>query len=309
MSAEQALNTRKVKSRGIKTSFGEKVFTVFNHVFFVLLGLTTIFPFLNLIAKSFSSEAAVISGSVSLWPVDFQTGTYKYVVQNSMFLNAFKVSLTITICGTLLALFMTTLAAYPLSKPRLRGRKWFILMYIFTMLFSGGLIPTYLLMQQLHLIDKLPVLFLPAMVNVYNMLIIKNFFESLPDSLEESAKLDGASNLTILWRIMLPLSMPVLATIALFFAVQFWNDYFASLIYINSAHLKPLQLYLKELFVSSSDTFLRAGTEINVDAAMNVSPQAIQAASIILATLPILLVYPFLQKYFVKGVLVGSVKG
>ncbi|TMV46886.1 carbohydrate ABC transporter permease [Paenibacillus mesophilus] len=309
MSAEQALNTGKVKSRGIKTSVGEKVFTVFNHVFFILLGITTIFPFLNLIAKSLSSEAAVISGSVSLWPVDFQTGTYKYVVQNSMFLNAFKVSLTITICGTLLALFMTTLAAYPLSKPRLRGRKWFILMYIFTMLFSGGLIPTYLLMQQLHLIDKLPVLFLPAMVNVYNMLIIKNFFESLPDSLEESAKLDGASNLTILWRIMLPLSMPVLATIALFFAVQFWNDYFASLIYINSAHLKPLQLYLKELFVSSSDTFLRAGTEINVDAAMNVSPQAIQAASIILATLPILLVYPFLQKYFVKGVLVGSVKG
>jgi putative aldouronate transport system permease protein len=309
MSAEHALNTGKVKSRGIKTSVGEKVFTVFNHVFFVLLGLTTIFPFLNLIAKSFSSEAAVISGSVSLWPVDFQTGTYKYVVQNSMFLNAFKVSLTITICGTLLSLFMTTLAAYPLSKPRLRGRKWFILMYIFTMLFSGGLIPTYLLMQHLHLIDKLPVLFLPAMVNVYNMLIIKNFFESLPDSLEESAKLDGASNMTILWRIMLPLSLPVLATIALFFAVQFWNDYFASLIYINSAHLKPLQLYLKELFVSSSDTFLRAGTEINVDAAMNVSPQAIQAASIILATLPILLVYPFLQKYFVKGVLVGSVKG
>jgi putative aldouronate transport system permease protein len=309
MSAEHALNTGKVKSRGIKTSVGEKVFTVFNHVFFVLLGLTTIFPFLNLIAKSFSSEAAVISGSVSLWPVDFQTGTYKYVVQNSMFLNAFKVSLTITICGTLLSLFMTTLAAYPLSKPRLRGRKWFILMYIFTMLFSGGLIPTYLLMQHLHLIDKLPVLFLPAMVNVYNMLIIKNFFESLPDSLEESAKLDGASNMTILWRIMLPLSMPVLATIALFFAVQFWNDYFASLIYINSAHLKPLQLYLKELFVSSSDTFLRAGQDINIDAAMNVSPQAIQAASIILATLPILLVYPFLQKYFVKGVLVGSVKG
>ncbi|RKN78204.1 carbohydrate ABC transporter permease [Paenibacillus ginsengarvi] len=310
MSAEStAHGAGKVKSRRIKTSIGEKVFVVFNHFFFVLLGLTTIFPFINLIAKSFSSEAAVVSGIVSLWPVDFQIGTYKYVVQNSMFLNAFKVSLTVTVVGTLLALTMTTLAAYPLSKPRLRGRKFFILMYIFTMLFSGGLIPTYLLMQQLHLIDKLPVLFLPAMVSVYNMLIIKNYFESLPDSLEESAKLDGAGNLTILWRIMLPLSMPVLATIALFFAVQFWNDYFASLIYINSAHLKPLQLYLKELFVSSSDAFLRTGQDINIDAAMNTSPQAIQAASIILATLPILVVYPFLQKYFVKGVLVGSVKG
>jgi putative aldouronate transport system permease protein len=141
------------------------------------------------------------------------------------------------------------------------------------------------------------------------MLIIKNYFESLPDELEESAKMDGASNLTILWRIILPLSMPVLATIALFFAVHFWNDYVSSLFYINRAGLKPLQLYLKELFVSSSDVFLRAGQDINIDAAMNVSPQAIQAASIILATLPILLIYPFLQKYFVKGVLVGSVKG
>lgn len=301
--------TAKRKKGGIKSSFGEKLFNIANHLFFILLGLTTIFPFLNLIAKSFSSEAAVISGSVTIFPVDFQTGTYKYVMQNSMFLNAFKVSLIVTVCGTLLALTMTALAAYPLSKPRLRGRKFFIIMYVFTMLFSGGLIPTYLLMQQLNLIDKLPVLFLPAMISVYNMLIIKNFFESLPDSLEESAKLDGASNISILLRITLPLSMPVLATIGLFYAVQFWNDYFASLIYINSAHLKPLQLYLKELFVSSSDVFLRAGGEVNIDAAMNASPQAIQAASIILATVPILLVYPFLQKYFVKGVLVGSVKG
>ncbi|MBD2866416.1 carbohydrate ABC transporter permease [Paenibacillus oceani] len=312
MTTSEASNVAKAPKKsggGIKASFGEKVFSVFNHTFFVLLAITTIFPFLNLIAKSFSSEAAVVSGIVSLWPVDFQIGTYKYVVQNSLFMNAFKVSITVTVVGTALGLFMTTLVAYPLSKPRLRGRKWFILMFIFTMLFSGGLIPTYLLMQKLNLINTLWVLFLPSMVSVYNMLIIKNYFESLPDSLEESAKLDGASNLTILFRIMLPLSMPVLATIALFYAVAFWNDYFASLIYINSANLKPLQLYLKELFVSSSDTFLRSGQDINIDAAMNASPQAIQAASIILATLPILIVYPFLQKYFVKGVLVGSVKG
>lgn len=311
MNAGETLKTElgNRKTGGIKTSLGEKVFDVFNYTFFVLLGLTTIFPFLNLIAKSLSSEAAVVSGIVTLWPIDFQTGTYRYVIQNSLFLNAFKVSVTVTVVGTLLALFMTTLAAYPLSKPRLRGRKWFILMYVFTMLFSGGLIPTYMLMQSLHLIDKLPVLFLPAMISVYNMLIIKSYFEGLPDSLEESAKLDGASNMTILWRITLPLSLPVLATIALFFAVAFWNDYFSALIYINSAELKPLQLYLKELFVSSSDVFLRTGQNLNVDAAMNVTPQAIQAASIILATLPILLVYPFLQKYFVKGVLIGSVKG
>lgn len=293
------------RSGAIPTSRGEKIFTVVNHIFFILMGLSTIFPFINLIAKSLSSEAAVVSGMVTLYPIDFQIGTYKYVASNSLFLNAFMVSITVTLVGSLLALFMTTLAAYPLSKPRLRGRKFFIIMYLFTMLFSGGLIPTYLLMHKLNLIDKLPVLFLPFMINVYNMLIVKSYFESLPDSLEESAKMDGASNMTILVRIILPLSMPMLATIALFYAVTFWNDYFTSLIYINSVEMKPLQLYLKELFVSSTDAFMRT----NVDASLNVSPQSIQAASIILATLPIIFVYPFLQKYFVKGVLVGSVKG
>ncbi|OPH57649.1 sugar ABC transporter permease [Paenibacillus ferrarius] len=293
------------KTGGLRTSSSEKIFHVINYAFFILLGLSTIFPFINLIAKSLSGEAAVVSGMVSLYPIDFQVGTYKYVASNSLFLNAFLVSVTVTLVGSVLALIMTTLAAYPLSKPRLRGRKIFILLYLFTMLFSGGLIPTYLLMHKLHLIDKLPVLFLPFMINVYNMLIIKSYFESLPDSLEESAKIDGASNIRILLRIILPLSLPVLATIGLFYAVTFWNDYFTSLIYINSANLKPLQLYLKELFVTSTDVFLRT----NVDASLNVSPQSIQAASIILATLPIIVVYPFLQKYFVKGVLVGSVKG
>jgi putative aldouronate transport system permease protein len=306
MQTNSNVKTAVVKRSGIiRKSPGEKVFNVVNYLFFTLLGLSAIFPFINLIAKSFSSEAAVVSGMVTFIPIDFQLGTYKFVASNSLFINAFTVSVTVTLIGSMLALLMTTLAAYPLSKPRLRGRKIFILMYLFTMLFSGGLIPTYLLMHKLDLIDKLPVLFLPFMINVYNMLIIKSYFEGLPDSLEESAKIDGASNLTILARIILPLSMPVLATIALFYAVTFWNDYFTSLIYINSAGLKPLQLYLKELFVSSTDAFLRT----NVDASLNVSPQSIQAASIILATLPILLIYPLLQKYFVKGVLVGSVKG
>lgn len=293
------------KSGAIPTSVGEKIFTVMNYIIFILLGISAIFPFINLIAKSLSSEAAVVAGMVSIYPIDWQWGTYKYVASNAMFLRAFTISVTVTAVGSLISLCMTTLAAYPLSKTRLRGRKFFILIFLFTMLFSGGLIPTYLLMHKLHLIDKLPVLFLPYMINVYNMLIVKNYFESLPESLEESAKMDGASNMTILIRIMLPLSMPVLATIGLFYAVTFWNDYFTSLIYINSADLKPLQLYLKELFVSSTDTFMRT----NIDASLNVSPQSIQAASIILATLPIVIVYPFLQKYFVKGVLVGSVKG
>jgi putative aldouronate transport system permease protein len=226
-------------------------------------------------------------------------------MQDSMFLNSLKISIILTLVGTFLSLLVTTVTAYPLSKPNLRGRKWLLLMFIFTMLFSGGLIPMYLLMQNLHLVNKLPVLFLPGMVNVFNMLIIKNYFEGLPDGLEESAKLDGAGNIRVLVSVVLPLSLPVLATIALFFAVGYWNDYFASMIYITNPELKPLQLYLKELLVASSGDFLKD----NIDAALNTTPQSIQAASILLATIPILLVYPFLQKYFVKGVLVGSVKG
>ncbi|ALS29531.1 ABC transporter permease [Paenibacillus sp. 32O-W] len=292
-------------SNAIRSSVPEKLFNAFNHLFFILAGITTLLPFVNLLAKSLSSESAVISGTVGLWPVGWQTGTYRYVLQNAMFLNAFQVSVLVTVVGTALSLTMTTITAYPLSKPRLRGRKWFLLLFIFTMLFSGGLIPTYLLMHNLGLVNSLPVLFLPAMVNVFNMLIIKNYFEGLPDSLEESAKLDGAGNIRILLYVVLPLSLPVLATIALFFAVAFWNDYFAPMIYITNPSLKPLQLYLKELLVASGGEFLKD----NVDAALNTTPQSIQAASILLATVPILLVYPFLQKYFVKGVLIGSVKG
>ncbi|RIX50239.1 carbohydrate ABC transporter permease [Paenibacillus nanensis] len=289
----------------LKQTFSEKLFNVFNYTFFILLGFSTLLPFINLIAKSLSSESAVISGKVNLLPVGFQMGTYRYVLENDMFLNALKTSVLLAIVGTAVGLFVTTITAYPLSRVQLRGRKWLLLMFIFTMLFSGGLIPTYLLMQELGLINKLPVLFLPAAINVFNMLIIKNYFEGLPDGLEESAKIDGASNVRILFSIILPLSLPVLATIALFFAVAFWNDYFTAMIYITDQDLKPLQLFLKELLVSSSGEFLKD----NVDAALNTTPQSIQAASILLATLPILFVYPFLQKYFVKGVLLGSVKG
>lgn len=291
-----------------KTTLLDKMFVASNYTFFIFMGVITIFPFLNLIAKSLSSEAAVISGQVNLLPVDLQFGTYSYVMKDKLFQSAFMNSITVTVVGTLLSLMMTSLAAYPLSKPRLRARSFFILLFVFTMLFSGGLIPVYMLIRELGLINKLPVLFLPSMISVFNMLVIKSYFESIPDALEESAKIDGASNFRTFLQVVLPLSLPVLATIALFYAVGFWNDFFSAMIYINSPSLKPLQLYLKELLASANNIFLRMDT-IDVNMAMNVSPQAIQAASIIVATLPILFVYPFLQKYFVKGVMLGSVKG
>lgn len=290
-------------------STGMRVFNFFNYFFFILLGITTLFPFLNLLAKSFSSESALISGKVHIFPVGFQTGTYKFVLGNPQFLNAFKVSIFITLVGTLFGLIMTVLISYPLSKKRLRGRSGILLYFVFAMIFNGGLIPTYLVMQKLKLINNIWVLILPTLVNVYNMLIMKNYFESLPDSIEESAKVDGASNFRILLQIMLPLAKPVLATVALFIAVAHWNSYYNAMIYITRVDLKPLQLYLKELVSATKNTLDQAGYEPDIDGMFNSSPEAVQAASIISATVPILVVYPFLQKYFVKGVLVGSVKG
>ncbi|WP_010274629.1 carbohydrate ABC transporter permease [Paenibacillus senegalensis] len=291
-----------------KKSLGEKLFIGFIYLFFIVYAIVALFPFLNVIAKSLSSEGAVIAGLVSIYPIGFQTGTYEYVLSNPLFLNSFKVTIFITVVGTFLSLLMTVLSAYPLSKPNLVGRKPILLIYIFTMLFSGGLIPSYILMRELGLVNNVWVLILPGMISVFNMLIVKNFLEGLPEGLEESAKMDGASNLTVLIRIALPLSKPVLATIGLFYAVALWNSYFAAMVYITDPGLKPLQLYLKELIASTQQTMLTAG-EIDLSRDLNTTPDSVQAAAIITATVPILIVYPFLQKYFVKGAFVGSVKG
>lgn len=303
--------SKKPRAKGykIKASKGEKIFNAINYTFFILFGLATTLPFINLVSKSLSGEAAVISGKVGLIPVDFQIDTYRFVLGNKMFMNSLKVSIIVTLLGTLTGIIMTIITAYPLSKVRLRGRKYFLLFFVFTMLFNGGIIPTYLIMQKLSLVNKLSVLILPNMINVYNMLIMKNYFESLPESIEESAKIDGASNLKILIKIVIPLSMPVIATVTLFFAVAHWNSYFQAMIYITDPKLKPMQLYLKELLASTSDVLKQAGYSPDIEGTANIVPAAIQAASIVTATLPIVCAYPFLQKYFVKGVLIGSVKG
>ncbi|RIX60115.1 carbohydrate ABC transporter permease [Paenibacillus nanensis] len=298
----------KRSGNAIKESFGEKLFTVLNYAFFCILGIITLFPFINVVAKSFSSEAAVVSGMVTVFPIDFQVGTYQMVLGNTQFLNSFKITILVTLIGTFASLLMTVLAAYPLSKPHLKFRKSLLLIYVFTMLFNGGIIPTYLVMRELEMINTMWALFVPGLINVFYMLVVKNFFEALPEGLEESAKLDGASNTRVLFSIILPLSKPVLATVGLFYAVLLWNSYFNAMIYITSPELKTLQLYLKELIASTQEVLTTAG-QIDLNRDLNQAPEAVRAASIVTATLPILLVYPFLQKHFVKGALVGSVKG
>lgn len=289
-----------------KRTKGDLVLDIFVYLFLIVLGLVMLLPLASVFSKAVSEEWAITSGKVGIFPVGFQLDTMQQVISSSMFIRAFCISVGITVVGTLISILMTALTAYPLSKRNLPGISLVMVLFIFTMLFNGGLIPNYLLMRQLHLINNLWVLILPGMISVFNMLVIKSYYESLPEALEESARIDGAKTYTILFRIILPLSMPVIATIALFYAVGYWNDYFGPMIYINDTSLKTLQLYLQDVVMDANAANL---TTKSVDDLMNMSPEGIRAATVVASTVPILLVYPFMQKYFIKGVLIGSVKG
>lgn len=296
-------------SKGIiKATPGERVFYVLNYIFFGLLAFLMIAPMLNLVAKSMSSETAVITGAVGLFP-DFNNlhfDAYKLVFENQNFIIGFKNTVLTTVVGSFVGIFVTACAAYSLSKPYLRGRKHMILLCIFIMIFSGGLIPTYLIVDLLRLTNTFNVLWLLGAFNVYNMLIIKGAFEGIPAELEESATIDGAGHFRILFKIYLPLGMATLAVITLFFAVGYWNNFFTAMIYTTRPELKTLQLVLKEIIYSVSDVFLQlyGGQTMG-----EVTGQSTIAACVVVATIPIILVYPFLQKYFAKGVMTGSVKG
>lgn len=273
-------------------------------VYFVLLflAIVMIVPFLNVIAKAFSADWAVNSGKVNIWPVGFQLDSIKFVLTDKSFLNSFGITVFVTVLGTLCNMIITVIAAYPLSKRELPGMKFTTLMFVFTMLFSGGMIPNYILMKDLHLLNNLAVLIIPSLISVYNMLLVKNYFESLPASVEESAMLDGAGNITILFKIVLPMSTPMLATIALFYAVSHWNNYMGPVVYISKQSLMPLQLYLRDIILEAENAIAEGGV-------VNVAGESIRAATIFASATPILMAYPFLQKYFIKGITVGSVKG
>ncbi len=292
--------------KSLKRLTGEDVaVNLFVYVFMTLYAVVTLIPFLNVVSKAFSSEWALISNRITFYPMGFQLDTMKYVVQSDLFIRSFKNSVFVTLAGTALSILVTGLAAYPLSKRHIPGRRGILILFVFTMLFSGGMIPMYLQMKSYNLLNTLGVLFLPGAVSVYNMLLIKNYFESLPESLEESARIDGAGNIIILFRIILPLAMPVFATVCLFSAVGLWNDYFSAMIYNTQTSVKTLPLYLRDIITdSAADLEAKSNDDL-----MNIVPEAVRSATIVASTLPILLVYPFVQKYFIKGVMIGSVKG
>ncbi|CAN7663496.1 carbohydrate ABC transporter permease [Paenibacillus qinlingensis] len=282
---------------------GEKVFTVVNYTLLITVGLICVLPFITLLAKSVSEEAYVVSGQVSLWPMGFQLKAYQVLLSGIDFRTAFTNSLFVAVLGTAIQVFFTACVGYAIAKRDLVGRKAINILYVFTMLFNGGMIPTYMVIKNTGLINHLWVLIIPGMVSAFNLILVRNYFESLPYSLEESARIDGAGNLTILFRIMLPISKPLLATIAIFSAVGIWNNYMDPLMYLTKKEVQVLPLFLQNVVAAANKNGLE-----NPEQLANIASETFRAAAIFVSSIPILLVYPFLQKYFVTGLTLGAVK-
>ena len=304
-----AIAKKQKKSSGVIQGRGEKVFEAVMYVLVTLVALTMIFPLLNIIALSFSSERAVVSNEVGIWPVEFTTNTYVQVVKTTPIFLAIKNTVVLTVVGTAISMFCTICTAYSLSKKRLYGRTVFLGVITFTMIVNAGLIPNFLLIKDLGLMNTYWAIWLPSAISTWNMLVMKTFFSALPDSLEESALIDGANDLRILWSIALPLSVPSIATITLFYAVGFWNSYFNVTLYISKSGLKVLQQVLHEVVSKVNDVMNQAQLDSNDAMMQPMASESVQGAAIVIATLPIMCVYPFLQKYFVKGVMIGAIKG
>ena len=294
---------------GMNASAGSRVFDALNYLIVSLVALTTILPFIYIIGASFATEYELATRPMFIIPHDVTLDAYKYIFSSNKIIMAFGNSVLITAAGTAINLFCTVTMAYAISKRRLRGRSFFLNMVIFSMFFSGGMIPSYIVVATwLRLKDTYWSVLLPGAISAYNLMIVKNFFQGIPQELEESAAMDGCNDIGVLWKIVLPLSLPVLATFGLFYAVGHWNAYFGAMIYMTGARDKwPLQVLLREIIILANAS---AGDISNMDPSFVQPPeQSIKMAVIVVSTVPIMCVYPFLQKYFVKGVMVGALKG
>lgn len=276
-----------------------RLFDSFNHLFLGLVGLAMFLPFVYVVITSFSSQSTV-------WPTEFTLDTYKYIFSTSTFVRSIGVSAYITLIGTALSLLTTALMAYSLSYKVLPGRSGILLMVLFTMLFQGGLIPSYFVVKNLHMLDTTWALMIPGLVSAFYLIVLRDFFTGVPQELIESAKIDGAHELTVLLRIVLPLSLPALAAFGLFYAVGIWNQYFNAILYINNPEKWPVQVILRQIVLLASGGLGDSG---NAGESVAYYGQGVKMAVIVVSTLPIMVVYPFLQKHFAKGALLGSVKG
>lgn len=295
--------------RRYKRSLGSKLFDAFNVLFLCLLCITILYPMYYIVIVSISDGYYVSRGMVHWHPMGVNFEVYKSIFQYNLFIRSYGNTILYTVVGTAINIVMTILCAYPLSRKELYGRNVLTALITFTMFFSGGLIPSFLLVNSLGLRDSMWALILPGAISTYNMIVMRTSFQAIPADLHESAYLDGANDVTILTRIILPLSGAMIATITLFYAVGHWNSYFNALIYLDSREKYPLQLLLRNIVIQGADSEMLNFAGTATDTASTIVTQNYKYAAIEVAVLPILCVYPFIQKYFVKGVMIGSLKG
>ncbi|TLS38389.1 carbohydrate ABC transporter permease [Pseudalkalibacillus caeni] len=276
------------------------VFDYINYTILTILTLATIYPFWYVLVISFSTQEGYYQSAYHLLPNSFSLETYKYAFTNDQVFRSIGISLTVTIGGVLISLVLTAMGAYVLSKQKLKGRKAFFIFMIFTMFFNGGIVPLYILVNSLEMRDTVWALILPMAINTFNLILMMNYFSSLPESLEEAAKIDGCNDFQILFKIVLPSSKPIVMTIVLFYAVFYWNDWFLAMLFISNQDYYPLSLFLRNMIISSQN-FMSTGLAIQV-------PEMLKSAVIVISVVPVMLFYPFVQKYFVQGIMLGSVK-
>ena len=286
-----------------------KPFDVVNAIILIALCITIVVPFLHLLSLSLSPSYVATKGGLHLIPTEITFDNYKAVAENRYLWNSYKNTILRTLVGTVVQLFFTALSAYALSKPYFPHRGFWTFYIVFTMFFSGGMIPSYLLIKSLHLFDTFAVMIVPGLIGAYNMVLMRNFFSSLPEELEESCMIDGAGRFTIFFRIVLPCSKPILATVSLWLAVGHWNSWFDVLLYINDTDRYCLQNVLRRILLEGTMQFLDLNNLATEVTETQMSTEGLKAATVFAAIIPIMCVYPFIQKYFVKGVMVGSLKG
>ncbi|WP_322903472.1 carbohydrate ABC transporter permease [Paenibacillus campi] len=286
------------------TTLGSKLFTIVNNTLLILVALACLLPFINVIASSFASTQEVVSKKFILFPTTFSLDAYRYILSTPTIFKGLAVSIGTTLVGTLVSMALTAFMAYGLSRKYLAGRNAINFIVVFSMLFSGGMIPTFLIVKSVGLIDSYWSMILPVAINAFNLIIMRNFFQALPESLEESAKIDGCNDFGVFFKIMLPLALPSIATISLFYAVTYWNTYMNAILYLNDSTKWPIQVLLRQIVIVSSG-MQAEGSSVDV-----IPPaQTIKMAVIVVATVPMLIAYPFVQKHFTKGALLGAVKG
>lgn len=291
---------------GIRSTPGERTFDLFNALILIALTAACMLPILHVVAGSFSSSDALIKNKVSLWPVDFTLDNFRYVAKTPQFWNASWMTAKVVVIGTLINMILTIITSYPLSKMNLRGRKFFMLIVVFTIIFQVPMIPLYLVVKDLDMLNTMWALVIPNALSAFNMLLCITFFRNLPEELFDAARVDGMNEYRIVWSIVVPLSMPIIVTLILFYAVGHWNNYMMPLLYVNDRDQQTLTLYIYNILTQGTTNDITGAAAAETSG--NVLPRALEMATVVLATAPIVILYPFLQKHFIKGATLGSIK-